>query len=69
MTTIAATINGHERRLTAGTTLRGLLDELSLEPVRVAVEVNRELVRRAELDQTVVGDGDRIEIVTFVGGG
>jgi thiamine biosynthesis protein ThiS len=40
-----------------------------LQPVRVAIEVNRELVSRCDFAETTIRDGDRIEIVTFVGGG
>ena len=69
MATIHATINGERRELAAGLTMSGLLAELALAPVRVAVEVNRELVSRREFAETTIRDGDRIEIVTFVGGG
>ena len=63
------TVNGQDRTIEAGTTMRGLLDELELEPIRVAVEINRELVTRSAFDRTTIREGDRIEIVTFVGGG
>ncbi|HRX86950.1 MAG TPA: sulfur carrier protein ThiS [Phycisphaerae bacterium] len=69
MATIRATINGEERELSAGLTMTGLLAELELAPVRVAVEVNRELVSRRDFGETTIRDGDHIEIVTFVGGG
>lgn len=63
------TLNGESRELEPGLTVRQLLDELKLEPLRVAVEINQNLVRRAAFGETPVREGDRIEIVTFVGGG
>ena len=62
-------INGERRQVGEGTTVRSLLRDLSLPETRVAVERNRSLVRKTEFDDTVLGEGDRIEIVTFVGGG
>ena len=62
-------INGNEETIEAGITLAELLRRRNAEPKRVAVEVNRELVVRGEHDGTVIREGDRIEIVTFVGGG
>ncbi len=62
-------INGEQRELESGTTVAQLLQKLDTSPPRVAVEVNRELVTRKLYDQTQLHDGDRIEIVTFVGGG
>jgi len=46
-----------------------LLSQLDLEPVRVAVEINEDIVPRKRFGETAIRDGDRIEIVTFVGGG
>ena len=62
-------INGNEETIEAGITLAELLRRRNAEPKRVAVEVNRELVVRGEHDRTPLREGDRIEIVTFVGGG
>jgi thiamine biosynthesis protein ThiS len=62
-------VNGERRRIDEGTTVLFLLRELSLPETRVAVERNRSLVRKTEFAGTVLADGDRIEIVTFVGGG
>ncbi len=62
-------VNGEPREITPGTTVTRLLTELSLPPARVAVERNREIVRKAEFGATALSPGDRIEIVTFVGGG
>ncbi|UCD48013.1 MAG: sulfur carrier protein ThiS [Deltaproteobacteria bacterium] len=62
-------VNGETRQIGEGATVLLLLRELSLPETRVAVERNRSLVRKAEFADTVLGEGDRIEIVTFVGGG
>lgn len=50
-------------------TLAALVEQLSLAPERLAVELNREVVRRADWPHTTLKEGDRIEIVHFVGGG
>jgi thiamine biosynthesis protein ThiS len=62
-------VNGEEREVAAGATLGELIDWLSLAPERIAVEVNREVVRRARWRETVLAEGDRVEVVHFVGGG
>jgi thiamine biosynthesis protein ThiS len=62
-------VNGERRRIDEGTTVLFLLRELSLPETRVAVERNRSLVRKTEFAGTVLAEGDRVEIVTFVGGG
>ena len=62
-------VNGETRQIGEGSTVLLLLRELSLPETRVAVERNRSLVRKAEFADTVLGEGGRIEIVTFVGGG
>jgi sulfur carrier protein len=46
-----------------------LLAHRQIEPVRVAVEINEDVVPRRTFAQTMISDGDQIEIVTFVGGG
>lgn len=63
------TLNGKPETLADGTTVAALLDQLQLAPIRVAVEINEELVTRREFPATPLRDGDRMEIVTFVGGG
>jgi sulfur carrier protein len=65
-------INGQPRtfpELTAGATLRDLLTALALKPDRVAVEHNGSIVSRPAWPSTPVTDGDKFEIVHFVGGG
>jgi len=62
-------VNGETRTVREGATVLSLLEELSLPESRVAVERNLAIVRKADFAGTVLGDGDRVEIVTFVGGG
>lgn len=62
-------VNGEPRSVAPGTTVTTLLGELGFGDRRVAVERNREIVPRAHHATTVLGDGDRLEVVTFVGGG
>jgi len=62
-------INGEDKQIADGLTVAQLLDELSLEPTRVAVERNKELVRRTTFADAALADGDELEIVTLVGGG
>ena len=67
--TVSISVNGEHRRVVAGLTIAQLAAELGLEPAKVAVERNMEVVPRSTLDQVLVEDGDDFEIVTFVGGG
>lgn len=62
-------VNGTERELAAGATVAGLLAALGLASERVAVERNGQLVPRARHASTALADGDRLEVVTLVGGG
>ena len=63
-------INGETRELSQDRILLSeLISDLALVPQRIAVEVNQKLARRAEWDELLIVDGDRIEIVHFVGGG
>ena len=61
-------INAEERNLTSST-LDALIEELGIHSDRVAVELNRQIVPRERWSATVLHDGDRLEIVHFVGGG
>lgn len=63
------TVNGAEHEVPAGLTVRGLIDRMGLGQGPVAVERNQEVVPRVEHATTILADGDRIEIVHFVGGG
>ena len=69
MSELAVTINGEARRVPGPATLLDLLGHLGLDPRTVVVERNREIVRRVRLAETMVSDGDSIELVHFVGGG
>jgi thiamine biosynthesis protein ThiS len=62
-------INGESRDVAASITLAELVLHLALAPERLAIELNKEVVRRADWQQTNIREGDRIEIVHFVGGG
>jgi len=62
-------VNGSSRDLGGHATVAQLLEELDLAPIRVAVELNEELVSRRDFDRTGLKAGDRLEIVTLVGGG
>jgi thiazole synthase len=66
---IAIHVNGDLRHVTVGLTLAGMLHELGLDPRKVAVERNLEIVPRGTFDEVAVQEGDRLEIVHFVGGG
>jgi len=68
-TSIDVVINGQSRSIEEGTTVSVLLTLLGLGERRVAVERNREIVPRAEHATTILAAGDRLELVTFVGGG
>lgn len=61
-------VNGQDRDLMDGTTVLALIEQHDLTPQKVAVELNRRLLRTEKYD-TVLKSGDQIEIVTFVGGG
>ena len=62
-------VNGEEKDLSGATSLSELITELDLPVARIAIELNREVVRRSDWGSTMLNDGDRIEIVHFVGGG
>ena len=62
-------VNGEPRDVGEGTTVRELLVALGLGDTLVAVERNEEIVRRADHAQTPLAEGDRVEVVHFVGGG
>src|SRR5882724_3956435 len=67
--TVEITLNGETRRLAQPTSLRGLLESLGLDPAKIAVERNLEIVPRSTYGEVALGHGDRLEIVHFIGGG
>ena len=69
MSVIDVVINGQARTVNLGTSVAGLIGELGLSGKPVAVERNREVVPRARHAETLLAAGDRLEVVTFVGGG
>lgn len=62
-------INGESRELAQVADLLSLMDQLGMKADRVAIELNFDLIPRERWSQTPVAEGDRLEIVHFVGGG
>ena len=65
-------INGEEREFATAAlpfTLAALIESLGMKPDRVAVELNRDIVSRARWSETALNEGDKLEVVQFVGGG
>jgi thiamine biosynthesis protein ThiS len=62
-------INGEPRQFASGLTLAALVEQLGMKADRVAIELNREIVPRDRWPATGLHEGDRLEIVHFVGGG
>jgi len=67
--TISITVNGEARSVEAGSSIAAMLEAIGLNPRKVAVERNLEVVPRATLGDVIVSEGDQFEIVHFVGGG
>lgn len=63
------TLNGDLRDHPDGITVKDLLSDLGLNPAKVAVERNREIVPRSTYGDSPLADGDQLEIVHFIGGG
>lgn len=63
------TVNGESRSAPEGQTLLGLLESLGLDPGRVAMEMDLNIVKRERWAETALRPGSRVEIVQFVGGG
>ena len=63
------TLNGEQFELTHPVTVAALLEQLDIDPRRVAVEHNLAILKRQRFPDVIVGEGDRVEIVNFVGGG
>ena len=66
---IQIVVNGEPRRVPESLNVSSLLAFLEIEASRVAVELNRHIVRKAEWEQTIIGEGAQVEVVWFVGGG
>jgi sulfur carrier protein len=67
--TIQIQVNGEERGCRTDATVGDLLRELGIKTERVAVELNLEILDRKEFDQRSLKQGDRVEILSFIGGG
>ena len=66
---VVITLNGDRFEIEKPMSVTSLLDSLEIDPRRVAVEHNREIIRRHTFPQVTVSEGDTVEIVNFVGGG
>ena len=66
---ISVEVNGEPRQVAEGTSVADMLREIGIDPNKVAVEHNLEVVPRSTLADVQVGEGDSFEIVHFVGGG
>jgi thiamine biosynthesis protein ThiS len=66
---VVITLNGEHFEIEAPLSVVALLAKLDIDPRRVAVEHNLTIVKRQRFPEVIVADGDRIEIVNFVGGG
>ena len=62
-------VNGEEKEIPDELTVEGLLNLLNIGKERVAVELNLDIVPKAKFAETALKDGDKLEIVSFVGGG
>ena len=62
-------VNGKSRSIEAGQSVLGLLEQLEVEPQRVVVERNREIVPKEQYAEITLAEGDILEILQFVGGG
>ena len=66
---IEVIVNGEVRLIPQGETITGLLQSLGLDPQRVAVELDRSIIKQPHWSATELRDGAQLEIVQFVGGG
>lgn len=69
MALVEILVNGETRELKAGTTVEELVRELGLVPDRLAIEYNLHILKKKHWATTALANGDRLEIVHFVGGG
>lgn len=67
--TLHIQVNGESRQTRVGTTVAELLQELDIRPDRVAVELNLQILDRQEFDRRALHEGDRVEVISFIGGG
>jgi len=69
MSTIKIILNGEERQINLGLTIKNLVEELELDLEKIAVEKDLEIVNIDEFEKVLIDEGSRIEIVHFIGGG
>lgn len=62
-------INGEAREFDGGLTVASMLDALDLPRQRVAIELNRQVIRKQDWESVTIAENDRVEVVHFVGGG
>ena len=67
--TVTITLNGEHFELDSPISVAALLEQLDIDPRRVAVEHNLNIIKRQTFQDAVIGEGDTVEIVNFVGGG
>ena len=66
---IATHINGDIKQVETGTTIFNLVTDLDIAHKKIALEINEEIIPRSQFDSRILQNGDKIEIVTAVGGG
>jgi thiazole synthase len=66
---VTITLNGERFELDSPMSVAALLSQLDIDPRRVAIEHNLNIIKRQTYSDVVIGEGDRVEIVNFVGGG
>jgi sulfur carrier protein len=66
---ITINLNGESHTIEGEPALMALLEKLKLSPTRIAVEINHAVVPKAEYARTILKAGDKVEIISFVGGG
>lgn len=66
---VTVQINGHEEHIEAGTSIHAVLLEKNINPNAVACELNMKVIRRAELGQVSLKEGDVLEVIRMIGGG
>ena len=69
LVTVTITLNGERFELDSPMSVAALLSRLDIDPRRVAIEHNLNIIKRQTYSDVVIGEGDRVEIVNFVGGG
>lgn len=66
---VELTVNGKKLEVTDGATITALLEELQINPLRVAVQLNQRIIKRELYESTALQAGDMLEIITFMAGG